>query len=314
MALAAIDECVRNLVCVGANPNRIAILDNFCWPSCEKPENLGALVRAAEGCYDGAKAYRTPFVSGKDSLNNQLRYTDPATGEARVVEIPPTLLITGMGQVTNISRCVTMDAKKEGNLLVLIGTTGRELGGSYLQQISPGHACFRHDPNAREMPRVDLVAGPLAARAIAQAIADGLITSAHDCSDGGMLAAVAEMLIATTGNAPDAAPVAGGATSLLADLLSGKGTTLPPLGAELTIDPDVLDLEQLAFAETPSRYVIEIAPDKLAALKTVLRDHDGVPFAILGKVTRTGRLTWAQADLDASVEDLTRAWRGPLDW
>ena len=76
----------------------------------------------------------------------------------------------------------------------------------------------------------------------------------------------------------------------------------------------MLDLEQLAFAETPSRYVIEIAPDKLAALKTVLRDHDGVPFAILGKVTRTGRLTWAQADLDASVEDLTRAWRGPLDW
>jgi phosphoribosylformylglycinamidine synthase subunit PurSL len=314
MALAAIDECVRNLVCVGANPNRIAILDNFCWPSCEKPENLGALVRAAEGCYDGAKAYRTPFVSGKDSLNNQLRYTDPATGEARVVEIPPTLLITGMGQVTNISRCVTMDAKKEGNLLVLIGTTGRELGGSYLQQISPGHACFRHDPNAREMPRVDLAAGPLAARAIAQAIADGLITSAHDCSDGGMLAAVAEMLIATTGNAPDAAPASGGSTSLLADLLSGKGTTLPPLGAELTIDPDVLDLEQLAFAETPSRYVIEIVPDKLAALKTVLRDHDGVPFAILGKVTRTGRLTWAQADLDASVEDLTRAWRGPLDW
>jgi phosphoribosylformylglycinamidine (FGAM) synthase-like enzyme len=63
MALAAIDECVRNLVCVGANPDRIAILDNFCWPSCKKPQNLASLVRAAEGCYDGAKAYRTPFVS-----------------------------------------------------------------------------------------------------------------------------------------------------------------------------------------------------------------------------------------------------------
>jgi hypothetical protein len=95
MALAAIDECVRNLVCVGADPSRIAILDNFCWPSCDKPQNMAALVRACEGCYDGAKAYRTPFVSGKDSLNNQLRYTDPTTGEKKVIEIPYTLLITG---------------------------------------------------------------------------------------------------------------------------------------------------------------------------------------------------------------------------
>ncbi|MBZ0171331.1 MAG: hypothetical protein K8E66_03035, partial [Phycisphaerales bacterium] len=94
MTLAAIDECVRNLVCVGADPDRIAILDNFCWPSCKKPENLASLVRAAEGCYDGAKAYRTPFVSGKDSLNNQF-----TTEDGRTIEIPPTLLITGVGIV-----------------------------------------------------------------------------------------------------------------------------------------------------------------------------------------------------------------------
>jgi phosphoribosylformylglycinamidine (FGAM) synthase-like enzyme len=71
MALSRDRRGVRNLVCVGADPDRIAILDNFCWPSCKKPENLASLVRAAEGCYDGAKAYRTPFISGKDSLNNQ---------------------------------------------------------------------------------------------------------------------------------------------------------------------------------------------------------------------------------------------------
>ncbi len=88
MALAAIDECVRNLVCVGADPARIAILDNFCWPSCDNPRNMAALVRACEGCYDGAKAYRTPFVSGKDSLSNQLRYIDPKTGEQKLIEVP----------------------------------------------------------------------------------------------------------------------------------------------------------------------------------------------------------------------------------
>jgi phosphoribosylformylglycinamidine synthase len=135
MTLAAIDECVRNLVCVGADPSRIAILDNFCWPSCGKAENLGSLVRAAEGCYDGAKAYRTPFVSGKDSLNNQLKYTDPATGKERVIEIPPTLLISGMGIVPDVRVATTMDAKRAGNVLLLVGTTTDEMGGSHLQRI-----------------------------------------------------------------------------------------------------------------------------------------------------------------------------------
>src|SRR6185436_9744708 len=135
MALAAIDECVRNLVCVGTDPSRIAILDNFCWPSCQKPENLGSLVRAAEGCYDGAKAYRTPFVSGKDSLNNQLKYTDPATGKERVIEIPPTLLISGIGIVPEGRPAVTMDAKRAGNVLVHVGGATDALGGSHLQRV-----------------------------------------------------------------------------------------------------------------------------------------------------------------------------------
>jgi phosphoribosylformylglycinamidine (FGAM) synthase-like enzyme len=112
MTLAAIDECVRNLVCAGADPDRIAILDNFCWPSCKKPENLASLVRAAEACYDGAKAYRTPFVSGKDSLNNQF-----TTEDGRTIEIPPTLLITGIGIVPDITRTITMDAKKPGSTI-----------------------------------------------------------------------------------------------------------------------------------------------------------------------------------------------------
>src|SRR5207247_253977 len=122
-----------NLVCVGADPARIAILDNFCWPSCSKPENLGALVRAAEGCYDGAKAYRTPFVSGKDSLNNQFTTGKPPS--TRTIEIPPTLLITGIGIVSDISKCVTMDAKFPGNVLLLIGRTTADMGGSHYRQV-----------------------------------------------------------------------------------------------------------------------------------------------------------------------------------
>lgn len=305
MALHGIDECVRNLVCAGADPNRVAILDNFCWPSCDKPENMGALVRACLGCYDGAKAYRTPFVSGKDSLNNQLRYTDPATGDAKVIEIPPTLLITGLGIVRNIARCVTMDAKQPGNLLVVVGRTTGHMGGSQFQRLFGVT-----DPDARAVPAVDLSLGPSAAKAVAQAITDGLIVSAHDCSDGGVLCAVAEMLIATTGGG-DGGPAH---TSALASLLAADSKKLKPLGADLTLDDDLLERWQVAFAETPSRYVVEIRPDDLPRLRTVLRDYGGVHAEPIGKITNSGRLRWPAADLDAGVNDLARAWRGTLDW
>ncbi|QKK07767.1 MAG: hypothetical protein HND58_06000 [Planctomycetota bacterium] len=134
-AIAGIDECIRNLVCVGADPARVAILDNFCWPSCTRPENLGSLVRAAEGCYDGAKAYRTPFVSGKDSLNNQFTIPGENGQPGRTIEIPPTLLITGIGIVPSLEKCITMDAKRAGNILVLVGETTGAMGGSHYAQM-----------------------------------------------------------------------------------------------------------------------------------------------------------------------------------
>ncbi len=304
MALAAIDECIRNIVCVGGDPARTAILDNFCWPSCSKPENLGSLVRAAEGCYDGAKAYRTPFVSGKDSLNNQLRYTDPASGAERVIEIPPTLLITGLAQVTNINRCLTMDAKKPGNLLVLIGDTQPHMAGSLHNELFPSAAADR-------VPTVDLKLGPATARAVAQCIQDGLLDAAHDCSEGGLLVAIAEMLIATSGSTTSkTAPTS---DSPLAALLTNEAAP-PPLGAKLTVDADLLDPAQLAFAESPSRYVLEVAPADLPKVRNVLRDFGGPRLTILGALTDSGRLTWQQADLDIAVSDMADAWLGPLDW
>ena len=204
MALAAIDECVRNLVCVGADPARTAILDNFSWPSCNKPENMGALVRACWGCYDGAKAYRTPFVSGKDSLNNQLQYTDPTTGAVRVIEVPFTLLVTGLGIVHDLAHAITMDAKAPGNSLLLVGQTPDTLGGTHYQlKFGPSLA-----PGVRAIPQTDLARGPACARAVSSVIRAGLVRSAHDVSDGGLLCCIAEMLIAgSTGGAPIGARV-----------------------------------------------------------------------------------------------------------
>lgn len=310
MVLSAVDECVRNLVCVGTDPSHIAILDNFCWPSCEKPENLARLVRACEGCYDAAKAYRTPFVSGKDSLNNQLRYEDPATGERHVIEIPPTLLITGLGIVPSVSRCITMDAKHPGNALVLVGATTDQMGASMFASM------FGHAGSDAAIPALDLSKGPAYASAIATLIRDGLILSAHDCSDGGMLVALAEMLIATTG--PRTA--AGRDTSSpLTSLLSSSVRSTQPLGAQLSTPAGaMLESHELAFSEAPSRYIVEVAPENLPRLRQVLRDHGervgGLFHTVLGHLNDSGRLTWPEADLDADVNALADAWLAPLDW
>ncbi|MEN1705456.1 MAG: AIR synthase-related protein, partial [Planctomycetota bacterium] len=191
MALAAIDECVRNLVCVGANPDRIAILDNFCWPSCAKPENLAALVRACVGCYDGAKAYKTPFISGKDSLNNQFN-----TKDGKLIEIPPTLLISGVGIVDDVSKCVTMDAKPVGASLLMVGPAMYDprLGASHYAQTFGLDGT--HDST---IPTPDPEAGARIARCVAEAIQLDLVEAAHDVSDGGPAVAIAEMLIAAGG-------------------------------------------------------------------------------------------------------------------
>jgi len=279
MALAAIDECVRNLVCVAADPSRIAILDNFCWPSCERPENMGALVRACAGCYDGAKAYRTPFVSGKDSLNNQFKVTDPKTGRVeRLIEIPPTLLITGLGIVPDVRRCVTSDAKAPGNVLLLVGETTGDLGGSMIQRLA--------GLGPSRVPRTDLKQGPSAARGVADAIRAGLVRSAHDCSEGGVLVAVAEMLI-------------------------GGSTPERPIGAAIDLARAHADPIVAAFAESPSRYVLEVSSDAADHVTAGLA-RAGVPIVRVGVLDGSGRLR--AVGLDAPVEDLARAWLGPLDW
>ncbi len=300
MGLAAIDECVRNLVCVGANPDRIAILDNFCWPGCRDERSLGALVRAAEACYDGAHAYRAPFISGKDSLNNQF-----VTGDGRVIRIPPTLLISGLGIVEDVERCVTMDLKRPGNLLVLAGATSGRMGGSHWEAMMavdpsahPGAgdgdrastgaaAADRAEAPAADLPRVDLLLGPRVARAVAGAIASGLVRSAHDPSEGGLLVAAAEMAMA-------------GSLGCTIDL--GAVTRSEEAGPEAPPD-------SIAFAEDPSRYLLEVEPDRLGDLRAAL---EGVPWSVIGLVDDSGSVT---VELGARggrascrVEDLRRAW------
>ena len=128
--LAPYDEAIRQIVSVGGNLKQIALLDNFCWGNPDKPDRLGGLVRAAEGCYKAAVAFGTPFISGKDSLYNE--YTEGGQS----IAIPGTILISAIGIIDDVNRCVTMDLKKPGNALYIVGETYDELGGSIYGEIN----------------------------------------------------------------------------------------------------------------------------------------------------------------------------------
>lgn len=188
MTAAAIDEAIRNCVAVGADPSKIAILDNFCWGNTEHPETLGTLVRAALACQDIAVAYSTPYVSGKDSLNNEFSYED-ADGNRQTVAIPSTLLITALGQIDHVEQAVTMDMKAAGNKLYLIGETHTtELGGSHYNLVNK--------LEGGDVPKLDTTKNLANYKALNSAIKASLIRSCHDLSEGGLAVSAAEMAFA----------------------------------------------------------------------------------------------------------------------
>lgn len=179
MALSVVDEAVRNAVAVGADPGRLALLDNFCWGDPLRPETLGSLVQAARGCHDAAVHYGTPFISGKDSLNNEYLGAD---GQRHA--IPPTLLISAIGIIEDVDCAVTMDLKEAGNELYLVG--------KFAPQASGGWTGDTNHPLA--VPGLPHPA-PRIYRALHQAMQARLVCACHDLSEGGLAVAAAEMCI-----------------------------------------------------------------------------------------------------------------------
>jgi phosphoribosylformylglycinamidine synthase len=277
MALAGIDEAIRNLICVGARADRIALLDNFCWGDCTKPETLGALVRAAQACYDGAIAFDSPFISGKDSLNNEFRRDDGTR-----IAIPSTLLISAIGIVDDVNKCVTMDVKEAGNLLFVVGQTKNELGGS--------HYCKILGKLGANVPTVDLGKAPKIARRIADAIAKGLVVSCHDCSEGGLAVALAEMAFA-------------GGLGIEADL---RG---------LPKSRDCTRTDAQLFSESNSRYIVEVEQEKFDAFAKLMLN---LPFGQVGKVTNSKMLVVKAENgkrvIEADIDSLKQSWQKTFNW
>jgi len=253
------------------------MLDNFCWGDCTKPETLGSLVRAAQACYDGAIAFEAPFISGKDSLNNEFSCEDGTT-----ICVPSTLLISAISIVDDINKCVTMDAKQASNLLFIVGETKNELGGSHYYKI--------HGQLGANVPKVNLETAPKIAKRISAAIADRLIVSCHDCSEGGLAAALAEMAFA-------------GGLGIEADLRGlPKSESCTKANTQL-------------FSESNSRYVVEVKPDNYDAFARLMLN---LPFGQIGKVTEEKTLI-IKADgrktvIDIDLDSLKQAWQKTFDW
>ncbi|HVR73801.1 MAG TPA: phosphoribosylformylglycinamidine synthase subunit PurL [Planctomycetota bacterium] len=273
MAESAVDEAVRNVVAAGGDPARTALLDNFCWGNTDRPETLGTLVEAARGCHDAAVGLGTPFISGKDSLNNEYRAGD------RTISIPPTLLISSLSVVEDVRRLVSMDLKEAGSRILIVGETLEELGGSHLALhlnteggVVPG---LRH---------------PLAARIHRQvhaAIREGLVASCHDLSEGGLGVAIAEMAFA--GGV--------GAEIRLADV--------PRAGCPRD--------DLILFSESNTRYLLEVRPEKVSAVLAMVAGlpaadiGETVKYGIIRVLGLGGKPVVAEA-----LEELKKIWKSPL--
>ena len=276
MAASAIDEALRQIIAVGGNLNQVALLDNFCWVDTRKPEMLGALVEAAQACYDMAKVYETPFVSGKDSLYNEFEY------EGKVIAIPHTLLISAMGIVEDVKRSVSMDFKQAGDLIYVVGETKNEMGGSaYLDT---------KKFIGNSVPKVEPAKAKLLMKKLSQASEKGLVKACHDCSEGGIGAAVAEMAFA------------GG-------LGAEIKTKAIPVADEISRDDFIL------FSETNSRFIVEVTPENKEKFEKSLK---GVSFANIGTVNDTNKLEISGLNgkkiVSEKIGDLKEAWQKPLRW
>jgi len=285
MAASAIDEAVRNCVAVGADPTRIAILDNFCWGYTDRPETLGSLVRAALACHDVATVLQTPFISGKDSLNNEFSFEE--NGDKRTISIPPSLLISALGQVDDVRQCVTMDLKEPGNLLYQVGTTREEMGGSHFNLATERHG--------GRPPSVDPHVARQTFAALHQAILAGTVRACHDLSEGGLAVAAAEMAFA------------GGCG---ADIVLER---IPRDGEANSLEEEVVIR---AFSESNTRFLCEVPPEKREEFEAALAE---VPHAQIGEVSSSSRLRIVMRSetapvIDADIAELKEAWQSPLRW
>jgi len=278
MAASAIDEALRNIISVGGNLASTAILDNFSWGNPDKPDRLGTLVRAIKACYDIAIGYGTPFISGKDSLYNE--YMDSNTGES--ISIPPTLLISAISVIPDITKVISMDAKSPGNLIYIIGKTYNEMGGSHYYHIR-GYI-------GNAVPKVNPAEGKIIMDKLREAISRGLVRACHDCSEGGIGVAAAEMAFA-----------------------GGCGMELHLKSVPRA--EDVVRNDAVVFSESNTRFIAEVPKEKKEEFKQVMA---GTPTEVIGEVISSENFRIyglnGKMIINEDIWKLKEAWQRTFRW
>ena len=274
MASSAIDEALRQVVSVGGSLEEVALLDNFSWGNTSKPECLGGLVRASRGCYDIALYYGTPFISGKDSLNNEFKTED------KTIAIPPTLLISAICVMPDVSKAISMDVKSPGNLVYIIGMTKNELGGS--------HYYYTHGFVGNSVPKVDTETAKRTMDLLANATGKGLVRSCHDCSEGGIAVTAAEMSFA-----------------------GGYGMELDL--SQVPVEEGIVRDDVVLFAESNTRFVVEVEQQKQREFEATI---EGTSYGRIGKVVENDMFTVLSMSgekvISEKIADLKEAWQATL--
>ncbi|MDD4980633.1 MAG: phosphoribosylformylglycinamidine synthase subunit PurL [Candidatus Omnitrophica bacterium] len=284
MAAGCIDEALRQVIAVGGSLKEVALLDNFCWGNPDKPDRLGGLVRAAYGCYDIAKAFGAPFISGKDSLNNEYAVKNKS------MAIPGTLLISAIAVMEDTEKAISTYAREAGDLIYIAGPTYDELGGSHYYD-TLGFI-------GNDVPKVFPSEARLTFEALSRASSLGLIKAMHDCSEGGIGVAAAEM--AFSGGL--------GMEIFLKEVPYDQRPTTNDQRPNLRND-------YILFSESNSRFIVEVEKKKQKVFEKILK---GVPFGLIGCVNKNKEFKVYGLDnkvcLKAELGALKEAWQKPLRW
>ncbi len=287
MAECAFDEALRNYLATGGQLEYAVGLDNFCWcdplPSQSNPqaeEKLAQLVRACSAMNQLCVAYKLPLVSGKDSMKN-----DYITQEGKRISIPPTLLATVVGKITDAGKAVTIDAKKPCDLVYALGETNSELGASEYATLKGSAKGFA--------PRVDATKAYALYTSLQKAMERGLVASCHDCSDGGLAAALAETAFS-------------GGLGMQVEL------------AKVPKTEGVARNDVVLFSESQSRFVATIHPENAEEFEKIIAESAGTSFAKIGLVTDTKDFSVTGLNgekiIGCPVRELEAAWKKTLDW
>lgn len=297
MTALAIDEAIRRIIAVGGSLKQIALNDNFCWPSPlssdsnppttlplkRAPQNpdarykLAQLIRANQALYDFTLAFKTPCISGKDSMSMDGTIKDINGKEHRISALP-TIQFSAAGKIEDIRKCVTMDVKKPGDLVYILGITKDESGGSEYYEI-------RREVGLN-VPKVDVKVAVKLYNALTQAIEKDLVNSCHGVYKGGLAVALAQISFA------------GGL---------GIGINLDKVPTE-----NLNEIDKILYSESASRFLVTVSPENKESFEGIMKDNC---FKEIGKVKDDEEFVIfakGKPEIQENIHKLKESWKAPF--